>query len=75
VGELDSSRCATCGHVPLLLLAFDDGAILRARFGCPCSTVRLYPITERLMESGHAAGDVGTVPARPSKRNNVRNRL
>ena len=60
MGKLDSNRCATCGHSPLLLLVLDVGLILRTRFGCLCSSIRLYPEKTENLQNGCATGDVAT---------------
>jgi hypothetical protein len=41
VGEEASKRCVTCERVPLTLYTLSAGAIVRARFGCLCSSVVL----------------------------------
>jgi len=52
VGDEDPRRCARCGHATLLLLVLADGLIQRARVGCPCFSVRLYPDeTEQAMRA------------------------
>ena len=47
VGEEALKRCVTCERVPLTLLSFADGLIVRARFGCLCSSVILYSDSEQ----------------------------
>ena len=67
VGNEAPRRCVQCGRVPLLLLVFADGLIRRARVGCPCSSIRVYPNeTERAMRARLARECKAALAKRPA---------
>jgi len=67
VGGENPRRCVRCGRAPFVLLVLADGLVQRARFGCACFSIRLYPDeTEQVMWARINREYVAVVAERPA---------